>query len=101
MYKYKHYEWDLTEEEQKKARCITKSIREAKIALAVSERGENALERLARDQFKQYFFHDVIERLGLKLSNGGNRKFKNRDNVFGTFGISEDCTKLTSLRLEE
>jgi len=86
MYDYVTREFDLTPEEQEKARAIgvlEQSIQDGrrKMVLLESDGIFNTTKVAALRAFRNDFFHEIVDRLG------------NPDQLRGAWYISDDCTK--------
>ena len=81
MYDYVNREFDLTPEEQEKARAILALLEGAHHALMYGGKAYNTGEGQAFDAFKNQFYSMLWQRLGQP------------DELRGGWGISEDGTK--------
>jgi len=82
MYDYVTREFDLTPEEQEKARAILALLERSHRAVIYGGSGYNAGEGEALKTFKDQFYGEVLQRLGQP------------DELRGGWNISEDCTKV-------
>jgi len=82
MYDYVTREFDLTPEEQEKARAILLLLERSHRAVMHGGNGYNAGEGQALRTFKDQFYNEVFQRLGQP------------DELRGGWNISEDCTKV-------
>jgi len=81
MYTYVTREFDLTPEEQEKAKAIVALLERSHRAVMYGGNAYNAGEGQALGAFKDEFYSEVLQRLGQP------------DQLRGGWDISEDCTK--------
>lgn len=93
-YEYGTHEFDLTPEEQEKARWIREHCDEA--AQRMIRMGESldpwSPIRGAFEHFKKTFYADVCRRLQIQTWG---------DEGFAAFSLNPDCTKLVGYRVEK
>lgn len=68
MYKIKEYQWDLTEEEQEKAKFIIEFCEKSNVEAGRTGISDRSPRKGAFEHFKDKFYVDVSRRLGLKVS---------------------------------
>jgi len=90
-YQMKKYEWDLTKEEQEKAKFIHEWVVEANKMLVTKGIAAGPGENGGFEAFKARFYGDVRQRLQIPFSRSG----------FGCFSISDDLTKLFAYKVEK
>ena len=88
-YRLVRHEWDLTEEEQEKARFILEWVGKNAIERARGE-STHSLEMLGVKRFHDDFFVDVMTRLPMGKHSG-----------CGAMAITDDSKKVAAYRVEK